>query len=102
MSAAILHAYQNGAIYDAWTEYFSMERWTNAFAACGIDPDFYTARTRPDDEIFPWEHIDAGVTRRFLLSEWKRAQEGVVTPNCREKCSGCGCAIYGGGVCFEA
>ena len=102
LSAAILHAYQNGAIYDAWTEYFSMERWTNAFAACGIDPDFYTARTRPDDEIFPWEHIDAGVTRRFLLSEWKRAQEGVVTPNCREKCSGCGCAIYGGGVCFEA
>ena len=102
LSAAILHAYQNGAIYDAWTEYFSMERWTNAFSACGIDPDFYTARTRPDDEIFPWEHIDAGVTRRFLLSEWKRAQEGVVTPNCREKCSGCGCAIYGGGVCFEA
>ena len=102
LSAAILHAYRSGAIYDAWTEYFSMERWEQAFADCNIDPDFYTARTRPDDEIFPWEHIDVGVTRNFLLSEWKRAQEGVVTPNCRERCSGCGSRIYGGGVCFEA
>ncbi len=101
LSDAILRAYKAGAIYDAWTEYFSMERWENAFKDCGVDPFFYTGRERADEEVFPWDHIDVGVTRAFLLREWKNAQNEKVTPNCREKCSGCGCAVYGGGVCFE-
>ena len=65
----------------------------------GIDLFFYTRRTRKEDELFPWDFIDAGVSRNFLLKEWQRALEGQVTPNCRQKCSGCGSARYGGGVC---
>ncbi len=102
LSSVIMTAYQKGAIFDAWTEFFKEERYTEAFAFCGVDPAFYTERERPDDEVFPWEHIGVGVRREFLLSEWKKAQEGVVTENCRSRCSACGAACYGGGVCFEA
>ncbi len=98
----ILEVYKNGGIFDAWTEYFNMDRYTQAFDKYEISPDFYTIRQRSDDEIFPWEHIDAGVSKDFLLREWKQAQTGNVTPNCRNKCSACGAASYGGGVCFEA
>ena len=71
------------------------------YVACGLDPDFYTLRERPDDEIFPWDFIDAGVTRSFLLREWKQSAKETVTPNCRQRCSGCGIRKYGGGVCYE-
>ena len=66
-----------------------------------IDMDFYITRERSDDEIFPWDFIDTGVTKRFLLNEWHNAQNEKVTPNCRMQCSGCGAASFGGGVCFE-
>ncbi|MGN0389216.1 MAG: TIGR03960 family B12-binding radical SAM protein, partial [Wujia sp.] len=98
----ILDVYKHGAIFDAWTEYFDMQRYEDAFAKYGVDITFYTSRTREDDEVFPWEHIDAGVSRAFLLKEWKRAQKGETTGNCRMNCSGCGSAVYGGGVCVEA
>ena len=98
----ILDVYKRGAIFDAWTEYFDMQRYEDAFEKYGVDITFYTSRTRADDEIFPWEHIDAGVSRAFLLKEWKRAQKGETTGNCRMNCSGCGSAVYGGGVCIEA
>ena len=75
----ILDVYKHGAIFDAWTEYFDMQRYEDAFAKYGVDITFYTSRTRADDEIFPWEHIDAGVSRAFLLKEWKRAQKGETT-----------------------
>lgn len=94
--------YRNGQIFDAWSEYYSEERWEEAFAACGIDPDFYVVRTREDDEIFPWDFIDAGVTKKFLLREWHTAQTETVTPNCRMKCAGCGARKYEGGVCYES
>ena len=94
--------YKKGAIYDAWTEFFDMQRYIDAFAENDIDMDFYTLRERDIDEVFPWEHIDVGVSKAFLKREWENARRGVVTPNCREKCSGCGAAIYKGGVCFEA
>jgi len=77
-------------------------RYENAFANHHVDIEFYTARKRPDDEVFPWEHLDVGVSRGFLLQEWHKAQEGKTTGNCRMQCSGCGSATYGGGVCFEA
>lgn len=102
LGKVIYDVYKKGAIFDAWTEFFDMERYNEAFLDNGIDVDFYITRQREDDEIFPWEHIDVGVSRSFLLKEWHNAQEGVVTPNCRMKCSGCGAAAYGGGVCFEA
>lgn len=98
----ILEAYRHGALYDAWTEYWNFDRWIEAFDSTGISMDFYTQRERPDDEIFPWDFIDIGVSRKFLLSEWKKAHEAVVTPNCRAKCSGCGAAGFGGGVCIES
>ena len=63
--------------------------------------DFYTLRERDMDEIFPWDFIRIGVTKKFLWKEWERAHAREVTPNCRQKCSGCGAAQYGGGVCTE-
>ena len=98
----ILKAYQKGALYDAWSEHFRYDLWKEAFAETGIDLDFYTLRERPVTEILPWDFIDAGVTKKFLIREWENAHKETVTPNCREKCSGCGAMKYGGGVCFES
>ena len=97
----ILDAYQHGAIYDAWSESFRYDIWKAAFANTGVDLDFYTLRERGEDEIFPWDFIDAGVTKKFLLKEWQQAKKETVTPNCRQKCAGCGAMRYGGGVCYE-
>ncbi len=98
---AVLKAYEKGCLFDSWSECFQNDKWLSAFEECGLDLDFYTTRMRGEDEIFPWDFIDIGVSRKFLLKEWKRALEGVVTPNCRQNCSGCGAAVYGGGVCCE-
>ena len=98
----ILDAYQNGCIYDAWSERFDYEQWLKSFETCGISIDFYNTRKRSLDEVFPWDFIDIGVTKEFLKKEWERAMSGEVTPNCRAKCSGCGVAKFGGGVCFES
>lgn len=97
----IRKVYEKGGIFDAWSEFFDYKRWLDAFAECGIDPDFYTMRERDLDEIFPWDFIDTGVSKEFLKREWKNAMEGSVTPNCRMRCSGCGVKKFGGGVCYE-
>jgi radical SAM family uncharacterized protein len=97
----ILKAYEKGAIYDAWSEHFSYDLWKEAFAETGIDIDFYTLRERSTDEILPWDFIDAGVTKKFLIREWNQAKNETITLNCRQKCAGCGAKRYGGGVCFE-
>ncbi|MBS6195325.1 MAG: TIGR03960 family B12-binding radical SAM protein [Clostridiales bacterium] len=102
VGAAILKAYENGALFDAWSEYFHPEYWKEAFRETGIDTDFYTVRERKDDEIFPWDFIDIGVSKQFLLREWKNAHNEKVTPNCRMQCSGCGAGTYQGGVCVES
>ncbi len=99
---AILRAYEKGALFDSWSEFFHPEYWREAFTECGIDTDFYTVRQRSEEEIFPWDFIDIGVTKKFLLREWKRAQKETVTPNCRMQCSGCGAMVYEGGVCIES
>lgn len=101
LSDVILHVYEHGGVFDAWSDYFDYGRWLNAFDACGIDIDFYNTRERGEDEIFPWDFIDVGVSREFLLREWRAAMAGDVTPNCRARCSGCGAKQYGGGVCYE-
>ena len=101
VAAVIEEAYRNGDIYDSWSEYFNNDIWMKAFETCGVDIDFYTTRERSLDEVFPWDFIDAGVTKDFLKREWANAQAETVTPNCRMRCSGCGVRKYGGGVCFE-
>ena len=88
--------YRNGARFDAWSEFFDLEKWQDAFAACGIDPYFYTKRERDVSELLPWDFIHCGVTKTFLVREWERAKAGVTTPNCRDACSGCGCAYAAG------
>ncbi len=97
----ILYVYEHGGYFDAWNEYFDYDRWLEAFAATGIDPDFYTMRERDLDETLPWDFIDVGVTKEFLKREWKTALGETVTPNCRMRCSACGAKQFGGGVCYE-
>ena len=98
---AIEEAYRLGCLFDAWTETFCNEKWMQAFENTGIDIAFYTTRERELDELLPWDFIDIGVSKSFMKKEWERAQEGVVTPNCKMQCSGCGAAQFGGGVCYE-
>ena len=97
----ILRAYKKGCMFDSWSEYFYYDRWVEAMNEAGIDPAFYTGRVREYDEILPWDFIDAGVTKEFLWREYEQSQKELVTPNCRMQCSGCGCRVYEGGVCFE-
>ena len=97
----IYDAYKKGCLYDAWTEYFYYDRWLESLEENKLDYHFYTSRERSLDEIFPWDFIDIGVTKSFLKREWNRAMEERTTPNCHEKCSGCGAARFGGGVCYE-
>lgn len=97
----LLKAYEKGCIFDSWSEFFDNEKWMEAFDECGISIDFYNLRTRSTDEILPWDFIDCGVTKSFLKREWERAQQEVVTPNCRMQCNGCGAARFEGGVCLE-
>ncbi len=98
-AAVVESAYRKGCLFDSWSDCFDRERWQAAFEENGVDPEFYTLRDRSEDEIFPWDFIDIGVTRKFLRREWNRAMQGVVTPNCRQACSGCGAAVFGCGIC---
>ncbi len=97
----LLKAYEKGCLFDAWSECFDNQKWMEAFEECGVSIDFYNLRDRKMDEILPWDFIDCGVSKSFLMREWQRAREGEVTPNCSMKCSGCGAAQFGGGVCLE-
>ncbi len=99
--AVIEEAYRLGCLFDSWTESFHNDLWMQAFENTGISIDFYNLRQRDEDELFPWDFIDIGVSRRFLRREWERAMDAEVTPNCRMQCSGCGAATFGGGVCYE-
>ncbi|MCR4989860.1 MAG: TIGR03960 family B12-binding radical SAM protein [Lachnospiraceae bacterium] len=99
LSKVILKAYEKGCLYDAWSETYKHDLWVESFKECGIPMEFYTTRQRSDDEIFPWDMIDCGVTKEFLLREWKKAKEGVPSPNCKEKCNGCGATSFGVGIC---
>ena len=101
LNQAILRAYEKGCMYDAWSEYYKNDIWMETFEECGIDISFYTTRARGDDESFPWDFLDCGVTKQFLLREWHRAQEESVTPNCKMQCQGCGAARFQTGICME-
>ncbi len=101
LADAIEAAYKKGCIYDAWGDYFHYDKWLETFDELGIDMYFYTSRVRKEDEIFPWDFLGCGVSKKFLYREWQNAQAGKVTPNCRMNCSGCGALSYGVGVCKE-
>ena len=90
LGPVIEEAVRNGAKLDGWDEYFNFSYWFDAMNACGIDPDFYTTRGFGEDEVLPWDTIDVGVNKKFLLRERKRAYEAQITPDCREGCAGCG------------
>ena len=94
------HAWQNGAKFDSWSEYFDFHRWMDALSACGLDGDFYAHRERPRDEVFPWCRIDPMVTPAFLWHERELCYQSQTTPDCRTRCSGCGAnRLLKGGVC---
>jgi len=97
LAAAIYKAWQKGCKFDGWAEYFHFERWMDALRESGLDPDFYARRMRPYEEVFPWDFIDIGVSKRYLEEENKKAGEGIVTPDCRcGGCTGCGvCPAFG-------
>lgn len=97
----MLKACEKGFHFDGWNDCFNFNAWMDIFKECGIDPDFYTTRKRSFDEILPWDFLDYGVCKRFLMSEREKAYNSITTPNCREKCSACGANKYGGGICFE-
>lgn len=90
LAPVLEEATRNGARLDGWDEYFNYSIWFDAFKTCGVDPDFYTVRGYGEDELLPWDPIDVGIGKKFLLQERHRAYEGKVTPDCRHGCAGCG------------
>lgn len=101
LNQVILKAYEKGCMYDAWSEYYKNDIWMQTFEECGIDIGFYTTRERYEEEIFPWDFIDCGVTKQFLLKEWHKAKEEQTTPNCQMQCNGCGAARFNTGICVN-
>lgn len=97
----IYSAWRKGCRMDSWGEYFDSDKWSAAFDECGLSPEFYANRRRDFDEINPWDHIDYGISKKFLICQDKLAYEGRTTPNCRQQCAGCGAAVYGEGLCVE-
>ena len=97
----IIKAVELGCKFDGWGEFFDFEKWMQAFNETGMDPDFYAARERTYEEVLPWDHIDIGVTKEFLINENEKAKQESVTPHCRLKCSNCGAAKFRSGVCTE-
>lgn len=100
LGAVIEKAYRMGSVFDTWEEYFDYDRWLAAFAACGLDPDFYNYRPLGLEEPAPWDHLNVGVSRAFLAREYNKALRAETTPPCNRQCSGCGANKLLGGPCF--
>ena len=96
LSAALALAQKEGFRFDSWDEFFDYDKWLSVFERTGIDPAFYANRAFGLDEVLPWDIIDCGVSKSFLLREREKAYAGNTTPNCRENCSGCGANKLGG------
>lgn len=100
MGAVIEKVWRAGGKLESWSEYFRLDRWLDAFAACGLDIAFYATRERREDELLPWGHMDMGVTKAHLLREREQSRAGLLSPDCRASCSGCGAwALLKGGKC---
>ena len=96
LSPVLLCAHKKGIKFDAWDECFDYDKWMEAFEECGVDPSFYANREIPEDEVLPWDIIDCGVTKKYLLNERHKAYAEKTTVNCREQCKGCGASALGG------
>ena len=101
ISKVIQKAWENGAKFDAWQEHFKIEIWQDAFESFGINPDFYSHRNRSENEIFPWDHINIGVSKEFLLQEYKKSKKMEITADCRYQCHACGIQTCYGIRCEE-
>lgn len=97
----LLKACEQGFHFDGWGDCFNLKKWLDIFEMCGIDPAFYANRKRSFQEILPWDHLDYGVTKAYLIKECQKAYQDTPTPHCRLQCNNCGAAKYKGGVCFE-
>jgi radical SAM family uncharacterized protein len=97
----LFEAFRKGCKFDSWGEHFDFGKWMEAFNECKVEPSFYANRKREFDEIFPWDHIDIGVSKEHLIRENKRAYNEELTPNCKMECTGCGATVFGGGICFD-
>lgn len=101
LSAVLLEAHRRGLKFDGWGACFRFDEWMRIFKDLELSPDFYATRHRDFDEVFPWDHLDYGIRKEFLIEECRRAYRAETTPNCLEKCSNCGAACMKGGVCVE-
>ncbi|MFZ5985840.1 MAG: TIGR03960 family B12-binding radical SAM protein [Bacillota bacterium] len=101
LGKVLLRAFQKGCKFDGWGEHFKYGAWMEAFHECEVDPHFYANRKREYEEILPWDHVDVGVSKKFLQKESERAYREEVTSNCRTNCSGCGATVFEGGICLE-
>lgn len=101
LCGVIYDVYKDGGVFDSWDEGFSFERWINAIEGNGLTPEFYANRARAFDEVNPWDILDYGVSKEFLISEYKRAQRAKTTPKCSQKCSNCGIVAMTGRKCFD-
>ncbi|MDD6022297.1 MAG: TIGR03960 family B12-binding radical SAM protein [Oscillospiraceae bacterium] len=99
LGAVIEEAWKNGCKFDGWDEQFHFETWLEAFKKCGVDPAFYANRRRSYDEVLPWDHLDYGIRKQFLIDESEKARRSETTPHCRIKCAGCGTNRLNGGKC---
>ena len=99
LSDVIELAWKKGCKFDSWDDQFKFDKWLEAFEECGRDPSFYANRRREYDEVLPWDHLDYGVSKQFLINENKKAHENTTTPHCRIKCAGCGANRLNGGKC---
>ena len=100
LSAVIEEVWKNGGRLEAWSDYFSYQRWVDAFAKCGLDIDFYASRERGEEELLPWDMIDVGVRKAHLLHERQQCYDSALSPDCRKQCSACGAArLLKGGKC---
>ncbi|MBR6779628.1 MAG: TIGR03960 family B12-binding radical SAM protein [Clostridia bacterium] len=99
LSKVIETAWRNGCKFDGWDEHFKFEVWMQAFEECGLAPEFYANRTRSYTEVLPWDHMDYGVSKQFLIRESEKAKQAKTTPHCRQQCAGCGADKINGGEC---
>ncbi len=99
LGRVLMNAWKKGCRFDSWDEYFQFNAWMDAFAEEEIDPAFYANRHRDFGEVLPWDHLDMGVSKKYLEKECRKAFDGTITPNCRVKCSGCGSTVFGTGAC---
>lgn len=102
LTAVLEEAQKRGCKMDGWSECFDYDRWMEVFRDCGVDPTFYNQRRRSFDEVLPWDHIDMGIKKSFLIAECQRAYQNAISPDCKQKCSACGAACFKGGICYEA